>query len=229
MTRAFALFAFPTIALLTTALAAPAFAVEAAKVEVAAEVAKADATKADATKGGAIAQAVCAACHGPDGNAVGNAFPKLAGQHASYLIKELNNFKVQPGAKEPARMNASMVPYAMALSDQDIRNVSAFYAGQAYKPATAKDKATVALGEKIWRGGIADRNVPACAACHSPNGAGIPVQYPRLAGQWGEYNEAQLTAFKSGTRKNNAAMSAIASRLSDAEIKAVADYAAGLR
>ena len=122
-----------------------------------------------------------------------------------------------------------MVGYAMALSDQDIRNVSAFYASQPYKPATAKDKATVALGEKIWRGGIADKGVPSCAACHSPNGAGIPIQYPRLAGQWGEYNEAQLTAFRSGARRNNAAMSAIASRLSDAEIKAVADYAAGLR
>ena len=85
------------------------------------------------------------------------------------------------------------------------------------------------MGQKIWRGGIADKGVPACAACHGPNGAGIPVQYPRLAGQWGEYNEAQLIAFRSGTRKNNAVMSAIASRLSDAEIKAVSDYAAGLR
>ncbi len=234
MTRAFALSALSTIALLTAALAAPAYAEDAPKKSEGAaaskvDAAKAEVAKADTTKGGAIAQAVCSACHGPDGNAVGNSFPKLAGQHETYLIKELNNFKVQPGAKEPMRMNTSMVAYAMALSDQDIRKVSAFYAGQKYKPATAKSKATVALGEKIWRGGIADKGVPACAACHSPNGAGIPVQYPRLAGQWGEYNEAQLIAFKSGARKNNTAMSAIASRLSEAEIKAVADYAAGLR
>ena len=231
MTRVMALSALSTFALLTTILAAPVFAEDAPKNSEAAAAAptKVEAAKPDTTKGGAIAQAVCAACHGPDGNATGNSFPKLAGQHEAYLIKELNNFKVQPGAKEPLRMNASMVGYAMALSDQDIRNVAAFYASQTYKPASAKDKATVALGQKIWRGGIADKGVPACAACHGPNGAGIPVQYPRLAGQWGEYNEAQLIAFRSGTRKNNAVMSAIASRLSDAEIKAVADYAAGLR
>jgi cytochrome c553 len=119
--------------------------------------------------------------------------------------------------------------FAAALSDTDIRNVAAYYAGQVYKPANAKIKDSVALGQKIWRGGIAERGVPACAACHGPAGAGIPVQYPRLSGQWGEYNEAQLTAFKGGVRKNNAAMMTIASRLSEAEIKAVADYAAGLR
>ena len=239
MARVFALSAFAPIVLLTAVFAAPATAddaakkpatVEPAKAEAAkAEPAKAEVAKADTTKGGAIAQAVCVACHGPDGNAVGNSFPKLAGQHESYLVKQLNNFKVQAGAQMPLRMNASMVPYAMALSEQDIRNVSAFYAKQTYKPATAKNKATVRLGEKIWRGGIAAKGVPACAACHSPNGAGLPVQYPRLAGQWGEYNEAQLIAFKGGIRNNNAAMTAIASRLSEAEIKAVAEYAAGLR
>ncbi len=234
MTRAFALSALSTIALLTAALTATAYAEDAPKKSEGAtaskpEAGKPEVAKADTTKGGAIAQAVCAACHGPDGNATGNSFPKIAGQHEAYLIKELNNFKVQPGAKEPLRMNASMVPYAMALSEQDIHNVAAYYASQTYKPATAKDKATVELGQTIWRGGIADKDVPACAGCHSPNGAGIPIQYPRLAGQWSEYNEAQLNAFKSGTRKNNAAMAAIASRLSEAEIKAVADYAAGLR
>ena len=229
MTRAYALSALSTIALLTTVLAMPALAADAQSKSEGATASKAEAAKPDTTKGGAIAQAVCAACHAADGNATGNAFPKLAAQHEAYLIKELNNFKVQPGAKEPLRMNATMVAYAMALSDQDIHNVAAYYAGQTYKPATAKDKATVALGQKIWRGGIADKSVPACAACHGPSGAGIPVQYPRLAGQWGEYNEAQLIAFRSGARKNNAAMAAIAARLSDAEIKAVADYAAGLR
>ena len=122
-----------------------------------------------------------------------------------------------------------MSPYAAALSDTDIRNVAAYFATQAYKPASAKGKATVEHGQKIWRAGIAEHGVPACAACHGPSGAGIPIQYPRLAGQWGEYNEAELTAFKTGTRKNNAAMMTIASRLSDDDIKAVADYAAGLR
>jgi cytochrome c553 len=198
--------------------ATPALAEEAAKT-----------AKADVAKGGAIAQAVCAACHGQDGNAVGPTFPKLAGQHESYLSKQLHNFKVEPGAAAPTRYNAIMNGFAAALAEADIRNVSAYYAGQTIKPATAKIADSVDLGRKIWRGGIAEKGVPACAACHGPTGAGIPVQYPRLAGQWGEYIEAQLTAFKGGVRKNNAAMTTIASRLSEAEMKAVADYAAGLR
>lgn len=229
MTRVMALSAFSTFALLTAILAAPVFAEDTPKNGGTPAAPKVAAAKPDTTKGGAIAQAVCAACHAADGNASGNSFPKLAGQHEAYLVKELNDFKVQPGAKAPLRMNATMVGFAMALSDQDIRNLAAYYAGQTLKPATAKDKATVALGQKIWRGGVADRAVPACAACHGPNGAGIPVQYPRLGGQWGEYNEAQLIAFRNGTRKNSEVMNAIASRMSDAEIKAVADYAAGLR
>ena len=218
MTRAFALSAALTLTLSSIFAATPALAEEAPK-----------AAKADVAKGGAIAQAVCAACHGADGNAVGPAFPKLAGQNAVYLGKQLHNFKVEPGAAMPTRYNVSMVGYAAALADGDIANVAAYYAGQTYKPATAKSKDSVELGQKIWRGGIAEKGVPACAACHGPTGAGIPVLYPRLAGQWGEYNEAQLTAFKGGVRKNNAAMTAIASRLSEAEIKAVSDYAAGLR
>ncbi|MEO8937929.1 MAG: c-type cytochrome [Burkholderiaceae bacterium] len=218
MTRVFALSAVLTFVLISPATSA--LAEDASQTAVA---------KADTTKGGAIAQAVCSACHGPDGNATGPTFPKLAGQHVSYLTKELHNFKVVPGATEPARYNPIMNGYAAALSDTDIANVAAYYAGQVYKPASAKIKDSVVLGQKIWRGGIAERGVPACAACHGPTGAGIPVQYPRLQGQWGEYNEAQLTAFKGGVRKNNAAMMMIASRLSEAEMKAVADYAAGLR
>ena len=221
MIRAFALSAASSLTVaLTLALTSAAAAEEAAKPATA---------KSDTAKGGAIAQAVCGACHGADGNANGPTFPKLAGQHAGYLAKELHNYKVVPGAAEPTRYNAIMNGIAAALSDTDIQNVSAYYAGQIYKPATAKVAATVDLGQKIWRGGIAERGVPACAACHGPTGAGIPVQYPRLAGQWGEYNEAQLTMFKGGVRKNNVAMTMIASRLSEAEIKAVADYAAGLR
>ena len=226
MTRAFALSAASS---LTVALTLALTSVVVSAAASAEEAAKPAAAKADTAKGGAIAQAVCAACHGVDGNAVGPTFPKLAAQHAGYLAKELHNYKVVAGAAAPARYNAIMNGIAAALSDTDIQNVAAYYAGQTYKPATAKVSATVDLGQKIWRGGIGERGVPACAACHGPTGAGIPVQYPRLAGQWGEYNEAQLTMFKGGIRKNNAAMAMIASRLSEAEIKAVADYAAGLR
>jgi cytochrome c553 len=233
MTRAIALPALLTALQTVVLSAALSLSLAPASARAADEPAKAGDAKAapvkpDLAKGGAIAQAVCAACHGPDGNATGNAYPKIAGQHETYLDKELHDFKVAEGATAPKRI-AIMNSYAAALSDTDIRNVSAYYASQTYKPTNAKGKDTVELGQKIWRGGIAEKNVPACAACHGPTGAGIPIQYPRIAGQWGEYNEAQLTAFKTGTRKNNVAMQTIASRLSEAEIKAVADYAAGLR
>jgi cytochrome c553 len=237
MTRAIALPAF-ALTVASTAAVSPAQAADEPANAAAGGTAKTGEAKGgdakpdakpDVAKGGAIAQAVCAACHGPDGNATGNAYPKLAGQHETYLEKQLHDFKVADGATVPARVNVIMNGYAAALADADIRNVAAYYASQTYKPANAKGKDTVALGQKIWRAGIAEKNVPACAACHGPAGAGIPVQYPRLAGQWGEYNEAQLTAFKTGTRKNNGPMQTIAARLSDAEIKAVADYAAGLR
>jgi cytochrome c553 len=233
MTRAIALPALLTALQTAVLTAALSLFIVPAPARAADEPAKAGeektaAAKPDLAKGGAIAQAVCAACHGPDGNATGNAYPKIAGQHETYLDKELHNFKSVDGKTAPTRI-AIMNSYAAALSDTDIRNVSAYYASQTYKPANAKGKDTVDLGQKIWRGGIAEKSVPACAACHGPTGAGIPIQYPRIAGQWGEYNEAQLTAFKTGTRKNNPAMQTIASRLSEAEIKAVADYAAGLR
>ena len=118
---------------------------------------------------------------------------------------------------------------ASTLSEADMKNVAAFYASKPAKPGFAKNKDTVLLGEKIYRGGIADRNVPACAGCHAPTGAGMPAQYPRLGGQHGDYTEAQLVAFRSGARANSAQMTAIAARMSDKEIKAVSDYIAGLR
>jgi cytochrome c553 len=183
----------------------------------------------DLKKGGAIAAAVCAACHGADGNANGPTFPKLASQHADYLVKQLNNFKVVPPAQVAERPNAIMSPIAAAMSEADMKNVAAYYETQTLKPAQAKNKDTVALGQKIWRGGIADRGVPACAACHGPAGAGIPIQYPRLGGQWGEYLLTELQNFHNGTRANNVAMTTISGRLSDDEMKAVTDYAAGLR
>ena len=185
--------------------------------------------KVDLAKGQAIASQVCAACHGADGNSPSPANPILAGQHADYLYKQLSNFKVKAGAKEAERANAVMAGFAAGLSEEDMRNVSAFYARQPIKPAAAADANLAELGQKIYRAGIGAKNVPACAGCHSPNGAGIPAQYPRLGGQYADYTASQLVAFRQGVRKNNAQMTAIAARMSDAEIKAVSEYIAGLR
>lgn len=122
-----------------------------------------------------------------------------------------------------------MMGMASVLSDDDMRNVSAFMASKKPAPGVAREKDLVALGERIYRGGIADRQIPACAGCHSPNGAGIPAQYPRLSGQHAEYTAAQLTAFRDGVRQNNLQMTQVAAKLNDKEIKAVSDYIAGLR
>jgi cytochrome c553 len=181
------------------------------------------AAKADMAKGEAIATQVCGACHSFDGSRGTPANPILAGQHADYLAKQLQDFK------SGARANAIMKGFAATLSDQDMRNVAAFYASKSAKPGFAKNRDTLLLGEKIYRGGIADRQIAACAGCHSPNGAGIPKQYPRVGGQHGEYAEAQLTAFRAGQRSNSLQMSGVAAKLNDVEIKALADYMAGLR
>ncbi|WP_250484232.1 cytochrome c [Caballeronia sp. GaOx3] len=188
----------------------------------------AQAAKPDAARGQAIATQVCAACHAADGNSAGAAFPKLAGQHAEYIVKQLKDYKTQPDAKAPARNNPIMAGIAGALSDQDMVNVAAYFASQKAKPNFARDKNDVTLGQKIYRGGIADKGVPACAACHGATGMGIPVQYPRLSWQWGDYTVAQLNAFASGQRANSEPMHQISSRLNEAEMKAVADYIAGL-
>jgi cytochrome c553 len=202
----------PVLSLLLAALiAAPALAAETAV------------PKADAKKGEAIASGVCGACHTADGSRGSPANPILQGQHPEYLAKQLAEFK------SGVRKNAVMAGFAATLSEDDMRNVAAFYAAKQAKPGFAKDKTLVALGEKIYRGGIAEKKVPACAGCHAPNGAGIPAQYPRLGGQHADYTEAQLNAFRGGVRGNNAQMTAIAAKLSDREIKAVSDYIAGLR
>ncbi|MGI4813966.1 MAG: c-type cytochrome [Janthinobacterium lividum] len=200
-----------------------------ANAALGADPAPATAPRADAGHGQVIATQVCAACHAADGNSTGGAYPKLAGQHPEYLYKQLMDFKTQPGAKDPQRKNPIMAGIVATMSDQDMRDVSAYFGSQTMKPGYAKDKDTVALGQKIFRGGIADRGIPACAACHGPTGAGIPVQYPRIGGQWQDYTATELTAFQTGTRMNSEPMHQIASRLSDVEIKAVADYIAGLR
>jgi cytochrome c553 len=184
----------------------------------AAKVAKPDLAKGEASFG-----AVCAACHGADGNSAIAGNPKLAQQHPEYLVKQLQEFK------SDKRNNAVMKGFASALSDDDMKNIAFWLASKAAKPGFAKDKELVSLGERIYRGGIADRQVPACAGCHSPNGAGIPAQYPRLSGQHADYSVAQLTAFRDGVRKNSLQMSQVAAKLNDREIKAVSDYIAGLR
>ncbi len=183
----------------------------------------ATAAKPDLAKGQALSSQVCGACHTADGSRGSPVNPILAGQHPEYLAKQLHEFK------SGKRINPIMIGFAGTLSEDDIKNVTAFYASKSAKPGFAKNKDSVKLGEKIYRGGIADKAVPACAACHSPNGAGIPAQYPRIGGQHADYTEAQLVAFRGGARANSAPMSAIAARMSDAEIKAVADYMAGLR
>ena len=200
-------------------------ATEAAKPEAKPEAkleAKAP-TKPDLVKGEASFTAVCAACHGADGNSGTPVNPKLAQQHPEYLVKQLQEFK------SGKRNNAVMKGFASNLSDDDMRNISYWAASKKAKAGFAKDKELVALGEKIYRGGISDRQIPACASCHSPTGAGLPAQYPRLGGQHADYTVAQLTGFRDGVRKNNLQMTQVSAKLNDREIKAVSDYIAGLR
>lgn len=178
--------------------------------------------KPDLAKGQEKAQ-TCVACHTADGSRGIPANPILQGQHAEYIVKQLTEFKAGK------RANPIMSGMAAPLTDDDMKNVAAFYASKQAKNGAAKNKDLVVLGEKIYRGGIAAKQVPACAGCHSPTGAGIPAQYPRVAGQHADYAEAQLVAFRSGARANSAQMTAIAARMSDKEIKAVSDYIAGLR
>jgi cytochrome c553 len=179
--------------------------------------------KPDLAQGEAKYTAACVACHGAAGNSGVPATPKLAQQHPEYIVKQLTEFK------EGKRKNAVMQGMAAPLTEGDMRNIAAYVGSQQAKPGFAKDKELVQLGERIYRGGVADRQVPACAACHSPNGAGIPAQYPRLSGQHADYTVAQLIAFRDGGRKNSAQMTGVAAKLNDREIRAVADYIAGLR
>jgi len=196
----------------------------------AAQAAAQGAAKPDIAKGEQIAKQVCAACHAADGNSAMAANPKLAGQISEYLHKQLADFKPQ-GSKKAERDNAVMAGMVASLSDGDMRNVAAHYASQKLRPAAAASKELAAQGQKLWRGGNAASGIPACAGCHGPDGAGIPSQYPRLSGQFAEYVESQLKLFRAGGRANdpNGMMRGVAVRMSDQEIKAVAEYAAGLR
>jgi cytochrome c553 len=188
-----------------------------------AETAKIEAAKPDLAKGSASYGQVCVACHAADGNSTTPENPKLAAQHPEYLAKQLMEFK------SGKRDNAIMKGFASTLSDEDMSNISYWLADQKAKEGFATDKDLVRLGERIYRGGIADRQIAACAGCHSPNGAGIPAQYPRLAGQHATYTVNQLNAFRSGIRKNSVQMTGVAAKMNDREIKAVSDYIAGLR
>jgi cytochrome c553 len=186
--------------------------------------------KADAAKGRTIVSQVCVACHGADGNSPTSVNPHLAGQTAEYLQKQMQNFKPAQG-KKAERDNPIMGSMVANLSPEDMRNLAAFFASQKPKGGVARNTGTITAGQKLYRGGDAVKGLPACAGCHGASGAGVPVQYPRLAGQYAEYTEAQLKAFRDGKRANDAnkMMRSIAAKLSDAEIGAVSDYIAGLR
>jgi len=181
------------------------------------------AVKPDLAHGQAKSTEVCVACHTNDGSRGVPANPILQGQIAEYLVKQLIEFK------SGARDNPIMKGMAAPLTEADIRDVAAFYASKQAKPGFAKNKDLVSLGEKIYRGGVAERSIPACAGCHNPSGAGNPALFPRLAGQHADYTETQLVAFRARTRKNSPQMTDVAANLNDREIKAVADYIAGLR
>jgi len=184
----------------------------------------------DLDKAKQTAETLCAACHMADGNSQLPANPKIAGQHEDYLFKQLREFKGWNG-NPPVRENAIMGGMVAALEEPDMRALAKYFASFELQPEPAKNLETIELGQQIWRAGIASKGVPACAACHGPAGAGIPAQYPRLSGQFAEYIDTQMKAFRDGVRKNdpNSMMRTIAIKMTDPEIKAVSDYAAGLR
>jgi len=179
----------------------------------------------DANKGQPIAASVCAACHGTDGNSPIPANPNLAGQHASYLYKQLADYK------SGQRKNPIMSGMVATLSEADMRNVAAYFAQQKPKAGAAKDRDLIQAGQRLYRGGNSEAGIPACSACHAPNGVGIPIQFPRLSGQHVEYTLAQLQSFRSGERANdsNSVMRTIAERMSDKTMAAVAEYISGLK
>jgi cytochrome c553 len=179
--------------------------------------------KPDAALGDQKYAAICASCHGAGGNSGTPANPKLSQQHPEYIVKQLQEFKAGK------RKSPIMQPFAAQLTDDDMRNIGAYLASQKAKPGFARDKELVTMGERIYRGGIPDRQIAACASCHSPNGSGMPSQFPRLSGQHADYTAAQLVGFRDGARANSVQMTQIASKLNDREIRAVSDYIAGLR
>jgi cytochrome c553 len=182
------------------------------------------ANAADAEAGKAKS-AVCAACHGVDGNSSNPMWPSLAGQHASYIYKQLSDFKAS------RRINASMSGMVAGLSDDDMKNLAAYYETQNPRPV-AFDGELIVKGESIYRGGITETGVAACMGCHSPSGKGNgPAGWPSLKGQYPEYIVTQLQAFKQGARANDPGkmMRNLVGRMSEMEMKAVAAYVAGIQ
>jgi cytochrome c553 len=179
----------------------------------------------DPAKGKVIATTLCVNCHNADGNSTIPTNPKIAGQHAEYLFKQMKNFK------NGERANPIMAGMISAYSEPQMLDLAAYFSEQVYKPEVAKNHDTVDLGRKLYRGGNPAKGLPACAGCHGPAGAGIPGRFPRIAGQFAEYVEIQLKAFRVGERANdpNKMMRAVADRMSDADIKALSDFVAGLR
>ena len=196
-----------------------------------ATLAQAPAAKPDLAKAQAIVKDVCAACHGADGNSPTPINPSLAAQPAEYITLQLAHF--QSGL----RANPVMQGMSATLQSDDMKALGLYFSQQKPKGLAAKDAALVTAGQKLYRGGDAATGLPACSACHAPNGAGVPKNYPRLAGQYAEYTYAQLKAFKSGERAADAAgkdvngriMATIANKMTDDQMKAVAEYTSGLR
>ncbi|HEX2826411.1 MAG TPA: c-type cytochrome [Burkholderiales bacterium] len=188
------------------------------------------AVKGDPAKAQQIVTSVCAACHGADGNSAIPTNPSIAGQPAEYVYKQLNNFK-SAGGKPAERPSAVMTAMVANLSSDDMANLAAYFASKEAKPRDARNAELVKIGQTIYRGGVIGRGVPACASCHGANGAGIPAQFPRLGAQHAQYTADQLKAFRAGSRANdpNHMMRAIATKLTDREIDAVAQYVQGLR
>ncbi|MDE3208624.1 MAG: cytochrome c4 [Pseudomonadota bacterium] len=175
-------------------------------------------------KGQQIASQVCAACHGADGNSVVSIYPKLAGQHSDYLYRQLIDFK------SGKRLNPIMNGMAATLTDAQMRALADYFSSQVVHPGVGHGHRLVSFGKLIYRAGDKDSGIPACMACHGPTGAGIPGEFPRLGAQHAAYIYAQLKAFSTGQRANdpNKMMRDIASRMSDAQMQAVAQYIAGL-
>ena len=194
-------------------------------------LAQAPAGKPDLARAESIVKEVCAACHGVDGNSPSPTNPSLAGQGAEYIALQLQHF--QSGI----RVNPIMQGMAAALKPDEMKALGVYFSQQKPKGLSAKDATLAMAGQKLYRGGDLATGMPACAACHSPNGAGVPKNYPRLAGQYAEYTYAQLKAFRDGERGsdkegkdyNGKIMATISARMSDPQMKALAEYAAGLR
>lgn len=199
-------------------------------VSFTAHAAEDTAIKPDLEKAKSIAETVCAACHGADGNSPTPTYPIIAGQGADYLFKQLKEFKAEEG-KPAVRKNDIMAGMVAALSVEDMKSLAVYFSQQKLKPSAATDAKLVDTGKALWRKGDFERGIPACAGCHGPTGAGIPAQYPRLSGQYAEYTSTQLKNFRSEDRSNDPerTMRTIADKLSDKHIKALSDYIAGLR